>query len=68
MEERILSQEEQLSDDDINLRPQRLEEYIGQHQLKENLHIFMEAAKQREEALVWASGTWKDDAFLYHRK
>lgn len=51
MEERILSQEEQLSDDDINLRPQRLEEYIGQHQLKENLHIFMEAAKQREEAL-----------------
>lgn len=51
MEERILSQEEQLLDDDINLRPQRLEEYIGQHQLKENLHIFMEAAKQREEAL-----------------
>ncbi len=33
------------------LRPDRLENYIGQDSIKENLRIFMEAAKQRGEAL-----------------
>ena len=33
------------------MRPQSLKEYIGQTQLKENLSIFIEAAKQRNEAL-----------------
>ena len=33
------------------LRPERLEHYIGQDGIKENLRIFMEAAKQRGEAL-----------------
>lgn len=51
MEERILSQEEQTFDDDANLRPQSLNDYVGQQHLKENLRIFMKAAKQREEAL-----------------
>lgn len=34
-----------------HLRPQSLNEYIGQSKSKENLQIFMEAAKQRGESL-----------------
>lgn len=34
-----------------NLRPQRLEEYIGQAKAKENLKVYIEAAKQRGDAL-----------------
>jgi Holliday junction DNA helicase RuvB len=36
---------------DQSLRPKRLAEYIGQDRVKENLKIFLEAAKSREEAL-----------------
>ncbi|WP_085904114.1 Holliday junction branch migration DNA helicase RuvB [Kiloniella majae] len=34
-----------------SLRPLSLGEFIGQRQLRENLHIFIEAAKQRGDAL-----------------
>lgn len=34
-----------------NLRPQSLQEYIGQTKLKEKLGIFMQAAQQRSESL-----------------
>lgn len=34
-----------------NLRPQSLEEYIGQEKLKNTLKIYIEAAKQRHDAL-----------------
>jgi holliday junction DNA helicase RuvB len=34
-----------------SLRPSRLDEYIGQPKLKENLSLFMEAARQRGDAL-----------------
>ena len=33
------------------LRPQYLREYIGQKDVKENLKVFIEAAKMREESL-----------------
>ena len=36
---------------DHALRPQLLSDLIGQHQVKENLSILIEAARQREEAL-----------------
>ncbi|RKZ01522.1 MAG: Holliday junction branch migration DNA helicase RuvB [Candidatus Hydrothermota bacterium] len=36
---------------DRTLRPRRLAEFIGQKRLKENLAVFVEAAKQRGEAL-----------------
>jgi Holliday junction DNA helicase RuvB len=36
---------------DNALRPKRLEEFIGQNQLKENLAIFLEAARQRKEPI-----------------
>ncbi len=51
METRMMSAEECAMEDEANLRPQTLSEYIGQNQLKENLGIFIEAAKQRQEAL-----------------
>ena len=33
------------------LRPQTLKEYIGQTKVKENMKVYIEAAKQRNEAL-----------------
>jgi len=43
------------SDDDAKsdaiLRPRRLDEFVGQVELKENLSVFVQAAKQRGEAL-----------------
>jgi len=42
------TQEERLEN---SLRPQTLEEYIGQSKVKENMKIYIEAAKKREEAL-----------------
>lgn len=52
MEDRILTNEE-LSEDTFeeNIRPNNLEEYIGQKEAKENLDIFIKAAKMREEPL-----------------
>ena len=34
-----------------NLRPKRLEDYIGQEKIKENLDIYIQAAKKRNEPL-----------------
>ncbi len=36
---------------DISLRPKDLSEFVGQEKVKENLSIFIEAARQRGEAL-----------------
>jgi Holliday junction DNA helicase RuvB len=36
---------------DASLRPKSLSEYIGQEKIQENLSVFIEAAKQRQEAL-----------------
>lgn len=49
--ERMVSGETLELDEEASLRPQTLREYIGQAQLKENLNVFIEAAKQRHEAL-----------------
>ena len=53
MEKRVIST--QLQDEDIKietyLRPQTLDEYIGQKKTKEKLKVYIEAAKQREEPL-----------------
>ena len=51
MDERVVSAEKELLDDESSLRPVSLQEYIGQHDLKENLSVFITAAKQRNEAL-----------------
>ena len=36
---------------ELKLRPSKLSEYIGQKKLKDNLGVFLKAAKQRREAL-----------------
>ncbi|MDQ5983429.1 MAG: Holliday junction ATP-dependent DNA helicase RuvB [Eubacteriales bacterium SKADARSKE-1] len=53
LENRLLSQEEipEDLDSDNPLRPKVLNEYIGQDKVKENLSIFMKAAKKRNEPL-----------------
>ncbi|HOJ11522.1 MAG TPA: Holliday junction branch migration DNA helicase RuvB, partial [Clostridiales bacterium] len=52
MEERLVTCEAVGDDqDEASLRPRRLNEYIGQSRVKENLSIFIEATKQRKEAL-----------------
>lgn len=39
------------ADNETNLRPQRLCDYVGQEKIKGNLSIYLEAAKMRGEAL-----------------
>lgn len=39
------------TDTEIGLRPHTLDEYIGQEKVKENLSIYMEAARKRSEPL-----------------
>lgn len=51
MEDRLLSSNLMQEDEDMNLRPQFLSEYVGQEHLKENLKIFIQAAKNRSESL-----------------
>ena len=53
MEEREITNEELPSDNNLEetLRPQVLDEYIGQNEVKENIRVFVEAAKMRDEAL-----------------
>ncbi len=36
---------------DVGIRPQQLDEYIGQEQLKNSLRVFIQAARQRNEPL-----------------
>ena len=44
--ERIITSEELESDKfETNIRPQRFGEYIGQNEVKENIKVFVEAAK-----------------------
>ncbi len=44
---------EEIADDkyDVSLRPQTLGEFIGQKHLKDNLSMFIQAAKRRQESL-----------------
>lgn len=51
LDDRPLDPEPFEGDDEPTLRPRSLDEFIGQEKLKENLHIFVEAAKQRGEPL-----------------
>ncbi len=53
MDDRIISANLMMEDQavELSLRPRFLSEYIGQTQVKENLKVFIEAAKLRKEAL-----------------
>ena len=51
-EERVIGREAAVEDaDEASLRPRKLSDYIGQNKVKENMKIFIEAAKRRNEAL-----------------
>lgn len=51
-EDRLVEGKEALGDViDAGLRPQSLKEFIGQEQARENLHVFIEAARTRSEAM-----------------
>ncbi|MEM6746084.1 MAG: Holliday junction branch migration DNA helicase RuvB [Pseudomonadota bacterium] len=50
-EDRITTGDHQLHDDDAALRPKRLDEFIGQRNVKDNLSVFIEAARGRGEAM-----------------
>ena len=53
MEERIVTAQLMMEDQaaELSLRPRYLAEYIGQAQAKDNLKVYIEAAKMRNEAL-----------------
>lgn len=53
MDDRIISANLMMEDQavELSLRPRYLAEYIGQAQVKENLKVYIEAAKMRKEAL-----------------
>ena len=53
MSERIISDHADSEDLSLeqHLRPHSFDQYIGQEQVKHNLHIFIEAAKMRKETL-----------------
>ena len=41
----------EMSDFDQSIRPNSLDEYVGQEEIKENLRVFIKACKMRDEAL-----------------
>lgn len=53
MEKRLISSEEVKNDISFeeSIRPEHLKDYIGQDEIKNNIKVFIEAAKMRDEAL-----------------
>ena len=59
--------------EEITLRPKTLNEYIGQTKVKENMKIYIEAAKRRNKCLdhvllCGAPGLRKNNTFKYNSK
>ncbi|MBI3314078.1 MAG: Holliday junction branch migration DNA helicase RuvB [Candidatus Omnitrophica bacterium] len=52
-QDRLLNADSRPEDEeiDLTLRPSSLDEFVGQNKLRENLKIFIEAARQRKEPL-----------------
>lgn len=51
-EERIIGRQIHLEDlEESSLRPKKMDEYVGQSKVKENLKVYISAARQRKEAL-----------------
>lgn len=48
---RLMGAESYSGDNDVALRPQSLQDFVGQAQARANLKVFIEAAKERGEAL-----------------
>ena len=58
MEKRIITTDVTEEDFSLegNLRPQTLDDYIGQEKTKSTLKVYIEAAKQRHEQTILRSG------------
>ena len=59
--------------EEITLRPKTVKEYIGQTKVKENMKIYIEAAKRRNKCLdhvllYGAPGLRKNNTFKYNSK
>lgn len=52
-QERIISAKETNGDKqlDLTLRPKKIDEFVGQQKIKDNLEIFLQAAQQRNQAI-----------------
>jgi holliday junction DNA helicase RuvB len=48
---RLVTADKREDDAETSLRPQRLDEFVGQEQARANLKVFIEAARARKEAL-----------------
>lgn len=72
MTNRILDMEQMQDEEYVErtLRPQKLNEYIGQDKVKDQLKIFIEAAKLRDEALdhtlLFGPRVWENHHGLCH--
>ena len=51
MEERIITSNLLDEDKELSIRPESLDEYVGQSEIKENLRVFIKSALMREESL-----------------
>ncbi len=51
MDDRIVSAEKLMEDSENSIRPLTIDEYIGQSEVKENIKVYIEAAKMRGESL-----------------
>lgn len=51
MKEDIFSFTNNEDDFDKNIRPETLDEYVGQEEIKENIRVFIKASKMRDEVL-----------------
>jgi len=51
MEERIITSNLLDEDRELSIRPESLDEYVGQSEIKENLRVFIKSALIREESL-----------------
>ena len=51
MEERIITNNLLDEDRELSIRPESLDEYVGQSEIKENLRVFIKSALMREESL-----------------
>ena len=60
MEKRVISTQVMQEDIPVEaaLRPKTLDEYVGQEKAKENLRVYIEAAKKRGEALAHSHVRW----------
>ena len=70
-DERIISTRQLAEDETENsLRPKSMADYVGQAKVKENLGVYIEAAKQRGEALdhVRPAGLGKNHAGRHYCK